>query len=324
MQDYSEVPTNTEAQPQPPENWAGPPNSHMLLCVACGSRFEASPQQPRVRCPICGTVGYPDRAGRNLVSTAWECLACGTRNPETTNFCLECSAGLASRCLRCEFPVYTSICHRCGSPQDKLLRMYVIEQERAEWMPIQRSVLDAEQRNLDKTLAKQADRERKMNRREADSLPQTALEAEPAPQINSADWQHTWPQVDQQMRQAAQQRSQRLAQKRSNQGWRVWRRMHSKGIMLVWLIIALIIFLWQSPEMLSSWWVAIQQTAAGQAAASSITAWWETMQTLFASPGAIDKSSPEYTAFFAITVFGIAAIPVFGYLLTRIVRWLIH
>src|SRR5687768_11308788 len=86
MQDYSEVPTDTGAHQHMSDNWQSTYTSR-LHCVACGSHFEASTQQPRVRCPDCDTVGYPDRAGRNLVSTDWDCLDCGTRNPEITNFC---------------------------------------------------------------------------------------------------------------------------------------------------------------------------------------------------------------------------------------------
>jgi hypothetical protein len=186
MQDFSEVPTDTDSHTQRSADWQSGYIS-TLLCIACGSQFEASVQQPRLRCPFCETVGYPDRAGRNLVSTAWECLECGANNPETTNFCLECSAGLTSRCLRCESPVYTSICHNCGSQQDKLLRMQTIAQERAEWMPLQRSVLDAEQRKLESEqakLEKKQSRARMQSRPEAEPSPPPLLEAEPVPQIS--------------------------------------------------------------------------------------------------------------------------------------------
>jgi predicted RNA-binding Zn-ribbon protein involved in translation (DUF1610 family) len=316
MQDYSEVPTDTGPHNHYPDDWQGDYTS-TLFCIACGSQFEVSSQQPRVRCPVCGTVGYTDRAGRNLVSTDWDCLDCGTRNPETTNFCFECGHGLTTRCLRCEFPVYTSICHRCGSPQDKLLRMQAIQQDRAEWIPIQRSVLDEEQRRIEAQRAKQEKqgaRERKRTRLEPEPEPASrpVLEADAAPQINTADWQSVWPQVDQARRLARQQRSQKRAQRR---------RAGNPAVALAFVVIGVAFLLYQFQEPISGWLATIQQTPTGTAVVNTFNSWYSTMQTVIASRGTVDTASPEYAAFFAVTVFSIAAIPVLIYLLSRVVRW---
>jgi predicted RNA-binding Zn-ribbon protein involved in translation (DUF1610 family) len=323
MQEFSEVPTDTGAHQNMTENWQSAATS-TLHCVACGAQFEASAQQPRVRCPICGTVGYADRAGRNLVSTDWDCLACGTRNPEITNFCFECGTGLTTRCLRCEFPVYTSTCHRCGSQQDKLLRMQVIEQERAEWIPIQRSVLDEEQRRIEAQRAKQEKqeaRQRKQTQFAPEPISESVLEAEAAPQVNTAGWQGMWPQVDRQMRVARQQRAQRIAQQRADQMRRFWRGLRSKAMTMAWLIVGLTLFLWQSRAQIPGWLTSIQQTPAGTAVTNTFNTWYGTLQSVVGGRGPVDTASPEYTVFFAVTVFGIAAIPVLLYLLGRIARW---
>ena len=106
----------------------GAPSS--LLCVHCGETFRVSFLFPRMRCPHCGTIGYPDRAGLSLLPVGWECPSCGDWNDGLCNFCLSCGAGLPSRCLRCESPVYTSVCSHCGSHQAYLLRLKALETER--------------------------------------------------------------------------------------------------------------------------------------------------------------------------------------------------
>jgi hypothetical protein len=113
-------------------------NSPTLSCAHCGETFDAPPW-PRIRCPYCGVLGYPDRAGLNLLPLSWECQACGAVNDGTTNFCLNCGAGLTSRCLRCEGPVYTVVCERCGAHQDRLLRYMAAEMHRATWVPLIRA-----------------------------------------------------------------------------------------------------------------------------------------------------------------------------------------
>jgi hypothetical protein len=75
-----------------------------------------------MRCPACGGLGYPDRAKQNLITLSWTCASCGTANDGQYNFCLECGAGLASRCLRCEAPVYSAICLKCGTHQARAER----------------------------------------------------------------------------------------------------------------------------------------------------------------------------------------------------------
>ncbi len=91
---------------------------------------------PRMRCPHCGELGSPDRSGLNLLTIDWECPVCGSVNDGTTNFCLNCSAGLASRCLRCEAPVYGAVCLNCGTHQARLHRFQTSEADRESWSPI--------------------------------------------------------------------------------------------------------------------------------------------------------------------------------------------
>src|SRR5687768_11430523 len=88
----------------------GAGSMHRLMCLACAEPFDAPIHKPRLRCPSCSAIGYPDKAGRNMVTVGWECFQCGAWNTGRTNFCMECSAGLTSRCLKCEAPVYTSVC----------------------------------------------------------------------------------------------------------------------------------------------------------------------------------------------------------------------
>ncbi|MBN1313378.1 MAG: zinc ribbon domain-containing protein [Anaerolineae bacterium] len=101
--------------------------------------------QPRLRCPHCRMLGYPDRAMNNLLPLGWECPACGAENAVTTNFCVSCGAGLASRCLRCEHPVYTAICPHCGAHQAAMLRYHTAHERRITWDPIVRAYIQEQQ-----------------------------------------------------------------------------------------------------------------------------------------------------------------------------------
>ncbi len=114
-------------------------NAAVLACAECGAQVEAPPWAGWLRCPECGSLGHADRAGRYLLSVGWDCPACGSRNDGLAHFCLECGAGLPSHCLHCEGPVYTAVCHRCGSHQGRLLRYQIVQAQRAEWAPILRS-----------------------------------------------------------------------------------------------------------------------------------------------------------------------------------------
>ncbi len=111
-----------------------------LICAHCGHQFEAATWQPRLRCPQCHTLGYPDRAGRYLLPVGWECAACGAANDGLANFCTHCGAGLASRCLRCETPVYSAVCPACGTHQARAqhLEAAAARREKAALLPGER------------------------------------------------------------------------------------------------------------------------------------------------------------------------------------------
>lgn len=99
----------------------------MLNCMACGSAVAAKRLAPLMRCPACGVLGYPDRAGQHLITLAWVCPSCDASNDGLHNFCLGCGAGLTSRCIRCSSPVYGALCLACGTHQ---ARTQVFEDER--------------------------------------------------------------------------------------------------------------------------------------------------------------------------------------------------
>jgi len=125
-------PTETEAPP-------------VLICAHCGGGFGMWLWQPRLRCPHCRMLGYPDRAMHNLLPLGWECPACGAENAVATNFCVSCGTGLTSRCLRCESPVYTAICLNCGAHQATLLRYQTAHAQRITWEPIIRARIQEQQ-----------------------------------------------------------------------------------------------------------------------------------------------------------------------------------
>src|SRR5574341_16653 len=110
--------------------------TNLMTCVECGFRLESPTNWMWLRCPSCGTLGYPDRARQHLLSLDWNCLSCGAHNSGLVNFCTNCGTGLASRCLRCEAPIYTAVCPHCGSHQERLLRLQRVEEQRATWTPI--------------------------------------------------------------------------------------------------------------------------------------------------------------------------------------------
>lgn len=110
-----------------------------IICMACGNLFAVSSWRPRLRCPACNALGYPDRAQMHLLPLQWECAHCHAINSGKTNFCLSCANGLASRCHRCEAPVYSVVCTLCGHNQASLLQTAQIEEQREAWIPIIKS-----------------------------------------------------------------------------------------------------------------------------------------------------------------------------------------
>ena len=317
MQNVPEIPTDTESEYA--NDWQGEPYS-TLVCLACGAQFDTPVHQPRIRCPECGEIGYSDRAGRNLVSTGWDCLSCGARNDGLKNFCLECGAGLTSRCLKCEAPVYTSICQRCGSHQEALIRLKSIEAERANWVPIQRSYLEAERRKLAQQDEKQAARQKRQKPEPGPS--ERIEEAIPASQINSGSWQTAWPRVNQQMQQAAQQRTQRFAQRRADLLRRVVSAIRTRLMAFAWIILGAIFLLWQWRAALPNWIISAAKLPFMQAVLQTAASWWQMTSIITTNTGTVDKSSPQYAIFFAVSLFTIAAIPILGYLTLRLIRWL--
>lgn len=280
-------------------------DTRILRCLNCNFHIQTHPTHPRVRCPECDVIGYPDRAGRNLVPIAWECLKCGTRNDGMRNFCLECGAGLATKCLKCEAPVYTAICLHCGSHQDALVRLRAAQSERENWVPLQRAYIDAEQ-----ATPQQPTRQ---------SIPIMPPLQETDPDT-AASWQTLWPSVDRSMRQAAANRSQRIAQQRRRR--RSWRFGQNRRMALAWLAAGIAFLIWQLREVIPTRIADLAQTQAAQPVILALTEWWATVTQIF-SRGPVDTSSPEYAAFFALTLFGVAAAPVLFYLLVRTIRKII-
>ncbi len=275
--------------------------SAQLVCLACGGVFHAARWQPRLRCPHCATLGYPDRAGRHLLSLAWECPTCGATNEGLFNFCLQCGAGLPSRCLRCERPVYSAVCLHCGAHQARLLHLRRLEERRLEWVPILRE--HVEQARIRE--------EWEANRRHD-------------PLYGVREWRA----VDGQMRKAAAQRQQRHAAGRSR-----WAAVWGWVVLIVgvaWLLGAnhreVAALARSLPASLDPaiWFVGLQSwyhTEVGPlvgAVWAFLQGWWAALSLTFSHPPAVDE--PEYAYLFASFLFGLALLPVLLYLLGRLVR----
>jgi hypothetical protein len=127
-----------------------------LTCRSCGGQVELPFWEPQARCPHCNTLGYPDRALRNLLPLGWDCPTCGATNDGRVNFCLSCGAGLASRCQRCEAPVYGSICLQCGEHQARPRQLQKSQSERIDWLPVQRERIEKQVAHLRKLEATEA------------------------------------------------------------------------------------------------------------------------------------------------------------------------
>jgi len=127
---------------------AAPEGPLSLTCASCGGKVELPFWQPQARCPFCNALGFPDRALRNLLPLGWTCPACGAANDGRTNFCLSCGAGLATRCHRCEAPVYGSVCMQCGEHQARPRQLQKSQSERVEWLPVQRERIEKQVAHL--------------------------------------------------------------------------------------------------------------------------------------------------------------------------------
>ncbi len=115
-----------------------------IKCTNCQHLFSEERWQPRLRCPNCDVLGYPDRAGLNLLPLQWECPSCQAENRGTTNFCRNCSTGLATRCVSCEAPIYSVACTHCGTHQAQALTISRVEADRQPWVTKQRMAFRSE------------------------------------------------------------------------------------------------------------------------------------------------------------------------------------
>lgn len=118
-----------------------------IRCGNCQHLFTADQWQPRLRCPNCDVLGYPDRAGLNLLPLGWTCQHCSAHNSGSTNFCLNCATGLASHCVTCDAPVYSAACTNCGTHQAHALKITTIEADRKPWVAKQRTQFRSERLN---------------------------------------------------------------------------------------------------------------------------------------------------------------------------------
>lgn|SRR5574341_354862 len=159
-----------------------------LICANCGAAFE-SVERPLMRCPACQQVGNPDRVGRHFLASGWVCKQCGESNDGLTNFCLSCGTGLASRCLRCEGPVYKATCDQCGAHQERARRYASAEQRRATWIPILHAHIQEERLRMEGERAGPSPMVREW--RALDTATSTRLTTRPTRQLPSR-WRTRW------------------------------------------------------------------------------------------------------------------------------------
>jgi len=271
--------------------------ARLVTCIACGGLTPGS-HQPRIRCQECGTVGYVDRASRNLVPVSWDCLHCGTRNDGSTNFCLTCSHAMTAFCLRCEFPVYTSVCGRCGSHQDALVRMHSLEQERAVWMPLRQSHLESQQPVYE----------------EAPPIaPPARIEEIPQPVAKPVAGPSIAPTPPRAAVQPTPQSSRRRRSRRyrgSQFGWAI-----------MWILGGLVMISRRfGGGTLGQITTNALQFPPIAALDHYSVVWLKIASALMSSPQAVDTASSGYAIFFAVTIFGVAVLPLVTYVLYRFLR----
>jgi hypothetical protein len=253
-----------------------------LACATCGELVEAPLHGGWVRCLTCGALGHPDRAGRNLLPVGWDCPTCGGRNDGLTNFCVWCGAGLPSRCLHCEGPVYSAVCHRCGSHQGRLLRLMTVEAQRAEWVPILQSYANPASRSqpkISRPTAAGSSAERRTEERERR-------------------------RADREARHQAMQTQRRPAS--GSWGWG-----------LVWIGAGAILLVWQFRAQLSPIISQVRFSPQLRQGVDALQTWWI---GLLPSIGSLATDSPQYAIFFASVVFGIAMLPVALYAINRLLH----
>jgi hypothetical protein len=270
-----------------------------VVCIRCGHEVTSSTWQPRLKCPGCGLIGAPDRSMRHLLPISWECPTCGKSNNGQANFCLHCGTGLASRCRRCEWPVYGAICLNCGSHQAHLAHLSQRQSERVEWVSIQRQRIDEQ-----KTAQEIREREARA------SAPAVTASTTPAPGSSL-------------------QQSSSRRRRRGPFGW-FW-RMGWGSWLIIWGAIMLIqrvgrdisssLTLQDSATTLQSWGTAVS-TWFG-ALASWVTAWWQGFTPTLGRLATLTPDSSEYGILFGSALVGLAVLPIAIFLLQRFVRRLL-
>lgn len=290
----------TVSHPHTAAIWSPVGKPSVLVCVACGGTFQVPDWQPRLRCPHCTALGYPDRAARHLLPLGWECPSCGAANDGLFNFCLNCGAGLPSRCLRCEQAVYGAVCLHCGGHQGRLLHLRRLEERRLEWLPILRE-------HIEQARARE---EQEASRRD--------------PLYGVREWRA----IDEEMREAAAQRQQRHAAAGSR--WRAVWGWIALIFGVAWLFsanyeaIAALVRGLSAAWDASAWlvglqgWYHVEIEPLLHAVWAFLQAWWAALALTLSRPPNADEA--EYAYLFASLMFGLALLPVLLYLLGRIVR----
>jgi hypothetical protein len=260
-----------------------------LTCVHCGSSFKA-PAWPRVRCPQCGMLGHPDRAGLNLLPLGWECQTCHTMNDGTTNFCLSCGAGLASRCLRCESPVYKSICDRCGAHQERLQQYMAAETRRATWTPLLRAHIQQQRAQMQAEEMHQAATEVIREWRQIDVRPEAGADAQRRASSPGPKRRNFW-------------------------GW-------------IWVFTGVTLLLLANREQVVSMVSSTplgqgRLVAMGNAAQQYLRGRWVAFEPSLSRLGQLSPGDPEYAYLFVTALFLLALLPVLLYVIKRLVERLL-
>lgn len=263
-----------------------------VVCINCGHEVSSLTWQPRLKCPGCGLIGAPDRSMRHLLPLSWECPSCGKSNNSQINFCLYCGTGLASRCRRCEWPIYGAICLNCGSHQAHLAHLSQRQSERVEWISIQRQRID-EQRTAQEIL------EREARASAAAAVASTAPTPGSTPQQNLS-----------------------RRRRRGPFGW-FW-RMGWGSWLIIWGAIMLIqrvgrdlssVFTSQNTAgALQAWFGSVQ---------SWVAAWWQGFVPTLGRLVTLTPDSSEYGILFSSALVGLAVLPIAIFLLQRFVRRLL-
>lgn len=251
-----------------------------LTCQVCGQEVSLPFWQPLARCPRCHALGYPDRARRNLLRLGWECPACGAANDGLVNFCLACGAGLTSRCLRCEAPVYGTICLHCGEHQARLRQLQTQQTQRADWIPVQRARIQEQRARLEELKA------------EAQRLPPATAGAEARPA-----------------------RSERRSRNRRRGG--LW-RMGWGWMFLVWGVIMLV--RQAASQAASVTAPTAAQVGGQPAGWTGLEGWWQGFVPSLARIPTLTPQDPAYAFLFGAGLLGLIALLFGAYIIDRVIR----